>query len=177
MSKLLTSFCVAVVMASACTHTGDEEVTSENRSIPMQDNPSGVWQAVWVKGFDPDWPTAAEAPFDWSQNQLQTNPDDPGDWGKFSAGCNKLWRYREPVNDNREEMAWRVWPGLEACTELVNNGQAEILARSMLLERALAAHIVNRPDRRLDYQIDEEGLLIWLDGKGHPVARFKPIPD
>jgi len=172
MWKYILPFSYGLLLC-ACAHSAAQDTRFDGSS----DNLAGVWQAVWVKGFDPDWPRAAEGPFDWTKNQLATNPDDPGNWGKFYGGCNKLWRYREPVKDKSDEMVWNFWPGLEGCSELVNNGEAEILARSMLLERALAEHIVKAQDYRMDYEINTEGLLIWLDGDNNPVARFKPLPD
>ena len=131
-----------------------------------------------MKGFDPDWPPAAEGPFDWSQNQLTTDPKDPGNWGKFYGGCNKLWRYWEiDTSKDGETKRWGIIPGPDVCTEWVEGRAKEIFARSTLLERAVTKHVAGAPDRRLDYKLDESGYLIWLDEDNNPVARFKPLPD
>ena len=175
MWKVFLSFIFALCL-SACAHDPVQNDRLKTASSTPSNNPVGIWEAVWVKGFDPDWPPAAEGPFDWTQNQLTTDPDDPGNWGRFYGGCNKLWRYREPIEGKSNAMEWRFWPGLEACTELVDDGEAEILAQSMVLERALAAHIVDAPEHRLNFRIDETGYLIWLGEEGSPVARFKPLP-
>lgn len=182
----LCSFLFLALLGTACAgvpgQVADAPVQSEAKTDSKgptlaTENPA-FWQAVWVKGFDPDWPTFAETPFDWTKNILTTDGADPGSWLNFHAGCNKLWRYPNPeLGNDRGAKNWWFWPGLEGCTELVQGGNTEIIARSMLLERSLIDHIKDAPDYRRDYVIDDEGYLIWQDEAGKPLARFQSIPN